>query len=176
MDSLPAIDLGLMAEHLSAHEGVINKLAAYQSSVTNMELRNILNLQENVMRSHAWVMLAFINPNYHNDVEVPPLTSFRIEHEHTSDKLENGNGGNNKWIALEAHDTAKNMSTENYNSAMKMQNMNVKNAHIEMALQQNQIKEKYASFIKKMGWAFAPNAANRAQTNTFLHFEHLLNQ
>ncbi|MFS0752807.1 hypothetical protein [Oceanobacillus sp. 1P07AA] len=172
MDSLPAIDLGLMAEHLSAHEGVINKLAHYQSIVTNLELRNILSLQENVMHSHVWVMLAFINPNYHIEVKVPPLSAYREEHIFERP----GNGDVNKWIALEANNTAKNMSVENYNSAMMMQDMNVKNAHIEMALQQNQIKEKYAEFIKKMGWDFAPKATTSSQVNTFLHFEHLLNQ
>lgn len=109
MDSLPAIDLGLMVEHLSAHEGVINKLAHYQPLVTNLELRNILKLQENVLHSHVWVMLAFINPNYHNEVKVPPLSAYR------EDPIfeRSGNGEDNKWIALEAHNTAKNMSNRN---------------------------------------------------------------
>ncbi|WP_010650480.1 hypothetical protein [Oceanobacillus massiliensis] len=172
MDSLPAIDLGLMAEHLTAHEGVINKLSYYQSLVSNTELRNILKLQENVMHSHVWVMLAFINPNYHNNVEVPPLSVYREEH--IFERPEKGE--NNKWIALEAHSTAKNMSVENYNSAMMMQNENVKNAHIKMALQQNRIGEKYTHFIKMMGWSYAPKATTQAQINTFLHFDHLLKQ
>ncbi|WP_257345743.1 hypothetical protein [Pseudalkalibacillus decolorationis] len=33
--SLPAIDLGLMAEHLATHEGMISKLKHYHSKVTD---------------------------------------------------------------------------------------------------------------------------------------------
>ncbi len=45
-----------------------------------------------------------------------------------------------------------------------------------MALQQNQIKEKYANYIKKMGWDFVPKATTEAQISTFLHFNYLLNR
>lgn len=58
---------------------------------------------------------------------------------------------NNKWIALEAHTTAKCMSNENYVSALMMKDKNVRNAHVEMALQQLAVQEKYAVFIKEMG-------------------------
>ncbi|WP_277678572.1 hypothetical protein [Gracilibacillus dipsosauri] len=172
MNSLPAIDLGLMSEHLLAHDGVIHKLVYYQNLVTSTELQNILKLQEEVMRTHVWIMLAFINPSYHYDIEVPQLSTF--EQKYNFQRA--GNDENNKWVALESHSTAKNMSIENYQSAMLMKNMNVKNAHIEMALQQNQIKEKYANYIKKMGWDFVPKATTEAQISTFLHFNYLLNR
>ena len=38
MTALPAVDLGIVAEHLTAHEGVINKLEVYQANVTNPNL------------------------------------------------------------------------------------------------------------------------------------------
>ncbi len=103
MNSLPAIDLGLMSEHLLAHDGVIHKLVYYQNLVTSTELQNILKLQEEVMRTHVWIMLAFINPSYHNDIEVPQLSTF--EQKYNFQRA--GNDENNKWVALESHSTAK---------------------------------------------------------------------
>ncbi|WP_188206981.1 hypothetical protein [Alkalibacillus aidingensis] len=172
MTSLPAIDLGLMAEHLSAHEGVINKLKAYKGTVTNKRLRDIIELQETTMRMHVWIMLGLINPEYNNYIEVPPLNAPFVRHYSEKEGYENTT--NNKWIALEAHNTAKNMSNENYKSALMMQDTNVKNAHIEMALQQYQIKEKYAEIIKEMGWEFTPHTSEQEQINTYRNFQHLL--
>ncbi|SET74750.1 hypothetical protein SAMN05421676_107168 [Salinibacillus kushneri] len=172
MAHLPAVDLGLMADHLSAHEGVIHKLKAYQEIVTNHQLRDIIRLQENVMRTHVWVMLALINPEYSHYVEVPPLSNGSTKHSFNSEKNEISH--NNKWIVLELRNTAKNMSSTNYNSALMMQNTNVINAHIEMALQQHQLQKKYDEFITHMRWQFVPRVSVEEQVNTFLHFQHLL--
>lgn len=174
MDSLPAVDLGLMSEHLSAHEGVINKLKAYQAIITNNELSNIIKLQENMMQTHVWVMLALINPDYSTYVEVPSLNNYQIK--------QNAEGGritksrDNKWVALEVHSTAKNMSNTNYNSALLMQNQNVINAHIEMALQQHQIQKMYAELLENMGWTYVPHIPIQEQIKTYFHFQHLLNE
>ncbi|KAB8130109.1 hypothetical protein F9U64_14455 [Gracilibacillus oryzae] len=170
MSSLPAVDLGLMTEHLLAHDGVITKLAYYQNLAASAELRSILQLQEKIMQSHVWVMMAFINPSYHYHGEVPPLSSFSAEPFFQG----TGTEDNNKWIALEAHNTAKNMSLTNYQSAMMMQDKHVRKAHIEMALQQNHIKALYADYISKMGWNFTPMATPEAQMKTLLHFQYLL--
>ncbi|MGJ9459859.1 hypothetical protein [Oceanobacillus sp. CF4.6] len=172
MVALPAVDLGLMANHLSAHEGVINKLKAYRETVTNHQLRDIISLQENVMQAHVWVMLALINPEYSNKVEVPPLNIYDFKHKSNGGSNETGN--DNKWIALEVRHTAKNMSSTNYNSALMMQKPNVKTAHIEMALQQLQLQKIYDEFIESIGWKFVPHASVEEQVNTFLHFQHLL--
>ncbi len=37
--SLPAVDLGIMAEHLSTHEGMINKLKIYYPLLTKPVLK-----------------------------------------------------------------------------------------------------------------------------------------
>ena len=172
MNSLPAIDLGLMTEHLSAHEGVINKLKTYQTIITNNELRKIIKLQENVMQTHVWIMLALINPEYTGYVEVPSLSNYQIKQNSKSGRIDNSK--DDKWVALEVHSTAKNMSNNNYNSALMMQNQNVKKAHIEMALQQQQIQKMYSDFIEKKGWKSVPRISIQQQLNTYFHFQHLL--
>lgn len=171
MTTLPATDLGIMAEHLTAHEGVINKLEVYQANVTNSVLKEIIVLQKNMMRAHVGVMLALINPNESGYIEVPDLTNYSRANYHQGEQSPNGN---NKWIALETHTTAKCMSNENYVSALMMKDQNVRNAHVEMALQQLTIQEKLAAFIEKMGWSFVPHVSVQDQVNTYQHFQHML--
>ncbi|WP_010651533.1 hypothetical protein [Oceanobacillus massiliensis] len=170
MAVLPTADLGIMADHLSAHEGVLQKLRAYQKAVTNQQLRNIMRLQENIMQSHVWVMLALINPENNNYVEVPPLQDLATNY--PSNPENNEKNSDNKWIALEVRNTANNMSSTNFNSALMMQNPNVIHAHIEMALQQHQIMKMYDEFIESMGWKFIPHATAQEQLNTYFHFQH----
>ncbi|MEN1968016.1 hypothetical protein WMZ97_08055 [Lentibacillus sp. N15] len=56
MPNLPATDLGIMAEYLTAHKGVINKLELYQKMVTIMELKEIIQLQTNMMQhTTKWI-------------------------------------------------------------------------------------------------------------------------
>lgn len=168
MPTLPATDLGLMAEHLTAHKGIINKLEVYHEKVTNSKLKEIIALQTDMMRVHVKVMLALINPYHEEYVEVPPLHTFRASY-YPQAMVDY----DNKWIALEAHTTAKTMSNTNYVSALMMKNTNVRNAHVEMALQQLAVMEKYAEFINQMGWAFVPHVSTQDQVNTYHHFQQL---
>lgn len=175
MNVLPSVDLGLMAEHLTAHEGVINKLNVYHEKVTNTDLKEIIALQANMMRVHVGVMLALINPYQKDYVEVPPLNTY-ISSFFPRRVSEHKVNFDNKWIALEAHTTAKCMSNENYFSALMMKDSNVRNAHVEMALQQLAVLAKYADFIKSMGWSFVPNASIEEQVNTYQHYKYMLDQ
>lgn len=173
MSTLPSVDLGLMAEHLSTHEGMINKLKVYHINTTNPDLKSIIALQINVMMSHVRVMLSLINPDNNEYVEVPDLDMYDV-----SNRRVEGTGVNkynDKWIALEAHAGAKLMSNENYTSALLMKNRNVRNAHVEMALQQLEIQKRYSDFINRMGWSFVPHADTQEQVKTYQHFQHLLN-
>ncbi|ASN04807.1 hypothetical protein [Virgibacillus necropolis] len=175
MTTLPAVDLGIMAEHLSAHKGVINKLEVYQANVTNTVLKDIIILQTNMMRAHVRIMLAFINPDDSGYIEVPDLNDYLRTNNHKGMK-EQGSNVNNQWIALEAHTTAKCMSNENYFSALMMKDQNVRNAHVEMALQQLAVQEKYAAFIQEKGWTFVPHVSAHDQVNTYQYFQHMLEQ
>lgn len=171
--TLPATDLGLMAEHLSTHEGMLNKLKYYHNKVTNAELKEVIGLQINGMRAHVRVMLMLINPYQDEYVEVPPLEA-NTRNQYHREKTWGQNTLDNKSIALEARASAKCMANENFVSALMMKNSNAKHAHIEMALQQATLQEMYGEFIKKMGWAFVPHVSEEDQINTYQHFQHIL--
>src|SRR5699024_5344445 len=173
MSTLPSVDLGLMAEHLSTHEGMINKLKVYHINTTNPDLKSIIALQINVMMSHVRVMLFLINPDNNEYVEVPDLNMYDV-----SNKRADGTGVNkynDKWIALEAHAGAKLMSNENYTTAILMKNRNVRKDHVEMTLQKLENQKRYTDIINRMGWSFIPHADTQEQIKTYHHFKHLLN-
>lgn len=175
MTSLPSIDLGLMAEHLTAHEGIINKLELYQTIVTNTPLKDIIELHANIMHEHVRVMMALINPYQNEYVELAPINEYQMNN-HMQIAREQGVGFRDKWIALEGHTTAKTMSNENYFSALMMKNQNVRTIHVQMALQQLEVQNKYEEFIEKMGWVFTPHASAQEQITTFQHYQHILGQ
>src|SRR5699024_9743814 len=130
MSTLPSVDLGLMAEHLSTHEGLINKLKVYHINTTNPDLKSIIALKIHAMMSQIRVRVSLINPDNYEYVEVPDLNMYDV-----SNQRADGTGVNkynDKWIALEAHAGAKLMSNENYTSALLMKDRNVRNAHVEM--------------------------------------------
>lgn len=168
MEGLPAVDIGLMAEHLSTHEGMINKLKIYRMNVKNVDLKDTIDLQIKVMRAHVEVMLSLINPQNDDYVEVPDLRISNLNNYQTA--IDEHVGYNDKWIALEAKASAKMMSGENYTSALMMKDDNVRNAHVEMALQQLEIQKKYSEFIKRMGWEFTPHVTTQTQEKTYLFY------
>src|SRR5699024_7351510 len=145
----------------------------YHINTTNPDLKSIIALQINVMMSHVRVMLSLINPDNNEYVEVPDLNMYDV-----SNQRADGTGVNNyndKWIALEDHTCAKIMSNENYTSDILMKDRNVRNAHVEMAMQQLEIQKRYSEFINRMGWSFVPHADAQEQVKTYQHFQHLLN-
>ncbi|MFN2745773.1 MULTISPECIES: hypothetical protein [unclassified Bacillus (in: firmicutes)] len=168
---LPAVDLGLMAEHLSTHKGMLHKLKGYYSRATNAELKEIIGLQINVMRMHVKVMLQLINPYNQNSPEVTPL------HALSDDPFRKKTGepatAHDHAIALEARASAKNMAGDNFFSALLMKDNHVRNAHIQMALQQASLQEMYSRLIKRMGLGYTPHASINAQIGTYQHFEQL---
>jgi spore coat protein CotF len=127
------------------------------------------------MRTHVKVMLMLINPYQNGYVEVPALETY-TENQFHRESWNDGTILKNKPIALEARAGAKCMANENFVSALMMKNPNVRQAHIEMALQQATLQEQYSDFIKRMGWAFVPHVSLQDQINTYQHFQHILDQ
>ncbi|WP_230856029.1 hypothetical protein [Virgibacillus dakarensis] len=164
-----------MVEHLTAHKGVINKLELYQEKVTIIELRDMIRLQANMMRVHVNIMLTLINPYHHGYVELPPLNAIHPGSFHLPHHMEYRYRAetDNKWITLESHTTAKSMADENYSSALMIQDQNVRHVYAEMALQQFQVMEMYAEFMKRMGWDFTPRVPTQDQINTYQHFQKM---
>lgn len=169
MARLPAVDLGLMAEHLASHQGAISKLRVYEHNVSLAELSKTLQLQRKIMEAHVNVMLQLINPNNTSYVEVPSLES--VKKQVTNTKQIQANDSNNKWITLEALSSAKSMSNRNFVSALMMQNKNVRDAHVKMAMQQLELMEKYERIAKEHSWTFTPMATYKEQTETYHAFQ-----
>src|SRR5699024_12336884 len=99
MSTLPSVDLGLIAEHLSTHEGMINKLKVYHINTTNPELKSIIALQINVMMSHVRVMLFLINTDNNEYVDVLDLYMYDVSSKRADDM--GVNKYKDKWIAIE---------------------------------------------------------------------------
>ncbi|GAA0443548.1 MAG: spore coat protein [Bacillota bacterium] len=172
MERLPAIDLGLMSEHLAAHEGELCKLNMYFAIANSSQLKNILKLQSNVMYAHVLVMLALINPYHQQPVKLPSM-----DNTHSDQNVKHSTATkNDKWIATEAHTSAKSMANDNFISALMMQDQHVRDIHVEMALQQLKIQENYEDFLKNMGWTFVPYTTSEEQLNTYYHFQQLFNR
>jgi hypothetical protein len=165
--SLPAVDIGIMAEHLSSHEGVINKLKMYYGSVNNPVLRKLLNLNINTLRNHVVVMLALIDPERNKEVHLPDMESYHL---HISEgkltKLD-------KDIALEARAAAKLMGSNNFNSALMMKDINVKNIHLQMSYQDITMQMLYDNFLKGMNGEFVPKVSKEMQRLTLQKYLHV---
>jgi hypothetical protein len=170
--ALPAIDLGLMAEHLATHEGVINKLEHYYTEVQHPHLKQIIHQQIMVMRTHVHVMLMLLRPNQEDFIHLPAIENHSVlpfhheEHRHMIIQ--------DKDIALEARATANFMANNNFMSALMMKKENDKHAHIEMALQQETLEKRYGEFIKKMDWEYTPMASVQEQLETIKHYQYLM--
>ncbi|MBT2659353.1 hypothetical protein J7E81_29960 [Bacillus sp. ISL-18] len=90
-----------------------------------------------------------------NQLQAVDIPCGKVE-QHVSDKT----------ISFEGSHIAKTMSQDNFNSALRMKTRNVKDIHLQMALQQFNLKERYEEFIKGMGWSHEPNASIQEQNKT----------
>lgn len=170
MEHLPAVDVGLMSDHLMAHEGMLQKLRTYQEIATSHDLKRILALQYNVMSDHVRVMLKLIDPNHTSYVELAPINMTLLEQNSIGHF---GISQADHWIAREAHTSAKDMANTNFTSGLMMQNQNVRNVHVEMALQQLKMMELYEQFIHRIGGPFIPRVSNEEQLRTYNYFQAL---
>ncbi|AXI30609.1 hypothetical protein CIB87_16850 [Priestia megaterium] len=167
---LKAIDLSLMSEHLMTHKGVLKKLAYYYCSVKNPILKQIIYEQFLIMRNHVYVMLELMDPEHNEDVSILALNQVElIDIPCPETILRLGD----KNILLEAHNTAKSMALDNFSSALKMKATNVKSIHVQMALQQVQLEERYSELGKMMGLNQSPDTSSEEQTNTIKRFKRL---
>jgi hypothetical protein len=167
--NLPAVDLGMMSEHLGTHEGVINKLKIYYTSVQNPVLKDLLGLNIRTLRNHVAAMLALIDPN-HGIVHLPEMESLKMD----------GYGGNlhefEKDIVLEARASAKLMGSDNFNSALMMKDTNVKNIHLQMSYQDVSMQMMYDRLLQQTMGEFIPKASTEMQRLTLQYYSHVKNE
>lgn len=167
---LPSADLGLMAEHLAVHEGVISKLKSYYMTVNNPVLKSLLEVHVNVLRSHVRVMLSLIDPYqdraYHLDnVE---KVSVKLDYVELSKQ--------EKDITLEGRSTAMFMASDNFMSAQKMKNSMVKHVHFEMALQDVGLQALYTNVLQQINGDFTPKSTDEMQLLTYKKYYHVMNE
>lgn len=165
---LPSADLGLMAEHLATHEGMINKLKMYHGLVRNAVLKTVIGVHIEVLRKHVEIMLELIDP-----YQVDPSNLNRMEDIHLNNYLE-AMTEHERAISLEARATAKSMAADNFTSALLMQDMQVKLIHIEMALQEVRLQSFYNEIIRQINGDFTPKSTEQMQLKTLEKYRHVL--
>ncbi|MFJ6414502.1 hypothetical protein ACIQLG_17105 [Terribacillus saccharophilus] len=167
---LPAIDLGIMAEHLSTHEGLINKLKVYYELVNEPRIKRLIQVNINMLRNHVVTMLQLINPDQSREVHLPELPNIDTLFSPIVHLNENEND-----ITLELRSTAKWMGMENFNSALMMKNNKVKNIHIMMAYQNVTMQSLYNK-IEDIYGEFIPYSDAELQRLTFKKYYHVQNE
>ncbi|MBD8069271.1 hypothetical protein F7888_09775 [Bacillus sp. PS06] len=167
---LPAVDLGIMAEHLAAHEGMINKFKIYYATVRSPVLKNLLLTHIHTLRDHVRAMLVLIDPNQVGQVHLHQMKDVHLTlgHEKFTEQ--------EKDITLEARATAKLMANDNFTSALMMKDHHVKHAHIEMALQEEKLQSMYSEVIKQIDGDFTPKVTEKMQLLTLQKYYHVLNE
>lgn len=168
---LPAADLGIMAEHLATHEGMINKFKLYYQKVQNPTLKALIDIQIKVLRLHVQTMLAFIDPN-----KKGPIHLHNIFNDYQFTGLQNNISEEEKDILLEARATAKLMAMNNFNSALMMKEQNVSHVHIEMAMQERYMQHFYNEMIKQIDGDYTPKSSIEMQYLTLQKYAHVLHE
>ncbi len=167
---LPSADLGLMAEHLATHEGMINKLKMYYVIVSHSVFKKLIGEHIEVLRQHGKSMLELINPN-----QVGPFQLNRLEEINLNNHVE-ALSEQEKDISLEVRATAKSMAADNFSSALMMQDKYVRLIHIEMALQEVRLQSLYDEIIRQTNGDFTPKAADQMQQMTVEKYKHVLDE
>jgi len=170
MVRLPSADLGLMAEHLATHEGMINKLKMYYVIVSHSVLKKLIEVHIDVLRRHVKIMMELINPN-----QTGPFQLSRMEEINLNNHVE-ALTEQEKDISLEVRATAKSMAADNFSSALMMQNIYVKHIHIEMALQEVRLQSLYDEIIRHANGDFTPKAEDQMQLLTLEKYKHVLDE
>ncbi|KAA0545263.1 hypothetical protein FZW96_17945 [Bacillus sp. BGMRC 2118] len=166
---LPAIDVQLMNEHLTTHEGVLYKLRIYYHHAKNPILKQIIQKQYMVMLDHVRVMLELLDPNRTKDAKLAP-----IQVDIVPSPLEGVIADQDKPLAIEGRATGQNMANTNFMSALMMKNPHVKSIHKEMALQQAKLQESYSRFLSIAFHEKPPMSSKEEQLSIIKDHQHIL--
>lgn len=169
---LPSTDTGLITSHLESHDGLIKKVKMHLKEVENPVLHHLLNVKLKTMQSHVSVMLEMINPDKNDFSEVPPLEDLSSSEE----KKKKVANEMEIHLALEAKTTTQSMAMDNFISALKMKNPEVKMTHVEMALQQLQLLIEVTKFLKENEAEVTPFSSPEEQQKVLEHFKHMRNE
>lgn len=168
--NLPAADLGIMAEHLPTHEGVISKLRIFKGIVDNQELKKLIQLNIQMLREHVRAMLELIDPNRKGEVKLAEMPDIQINTEMLQLSEQE------KDIVLETRSASKLMGSDNFNSALMMKDMNVKNIHIQMSYQDVRMQILYNMVVEHVDGDFTPRVTEAMQSKTYEKYKHILKE
>ncbi|MGG7620783.1 hypothetical protein [Bacillus coreaensis] len=166
---LPTIDVQLMNEHLTTHEGVLYKLRIYYYHSKHPILKQIIQKQYMVMQDHIRVMLELLDPYRTNEVNLAP-----IQLDLLPSSLEGPIAQQDKPVAIEGRSTGQNMANLNFISALMMKDPKVKAIHKEMSMQQAKLQEQYSRFISKAFNEKPPMSSIEQQQDIIKRNKHLL--
>ncbi len=161
---IKTIDVGLMANHLDAHKGVIKRLELYMRMTKNQQLVHTLNQQIGAMKNHVKVMNQLLDPTNTNPVTLPPIPQNVMNHGIQSPFIDTGMV--DRDITFDALFTANAIANDNFISSSNMKNQQVKQLHAEMAKQQSHIANQYEMLAEQLGWLSHPDATNQEQTQS----------
>lgn len=168
--NFPAVDLGIMAEHLPTHEGVISKLKIFKEIVDNQEIKKLLQLNIQMLREHVRAMLELIDPDHNGEVKLAELPDMDLNTEMLNLSEQE------KDIVLETRAASKLMGSDNFNSALMMKDMNVKNIHIQMAYQDVRMQVLYNMVVEHVNGDFTPRVTEAMQSKTYEKYKHILKE
>ncbi|WP_170007466.1 hypothetical protein [Bacillus fonticola] len=169
---LPAIDVGLMDNHLSAHEGIVSRLQLYLKIAKDRNVTQVLEKQLQVMKNHVVVMNQLLNPSQQGQVVLPPIPQTTGDNG-TEAPVNAGIQIEDRHITLDAHSTANAMANDNFISASAMKNPVVKKIHSEMALQQEAIAKMYNQILETNGWVKSSMAKQQEQIDTANYYSNI---
>jgi spore coat protein CotF len=170
---IKAIDLGLMSEHLMVHKGVLGKLRLYFCLAEDERLKQILYEQAVIMANHVKVMIKLVDPELNERVTAADLQELEPLEIHCSNTA---GSMTDQEIALESRNAAKSMAGTNFSSALEMKTPNVRRIHVQMALQQTGMQDRYSELIKEKGWEYAPDSSRREQEEAVRRFKELFGE
>src|SRR5699024_10010599 len=149
---LKNVDVGLMVNHLSAHNAIIKRLDMYINHVQNQQIATIIQKQMMIMNNHVQVMKQLLDPKQSTvNLLLIPTNVGMVQH------LNNNLDISDQDIAVDAHFTASAMAKENFNSVENMKNRQVKKTSSEVALKQATIAEMYEELMNQLGWMSQPD-------------------
>lgn len=143
---LKSIDLSLMSEHLNVHKGILNKLDAYYCNVQDQTLKKLIYDQYVIMWNHVEVMLSLMDPHLNEEVTAAALNNLEqlaIPCQQVLSPIDQAT------IAIDLRETSKSMAQSNFNSALRMKASNIREIHIQMALQQTMFHKQYCLYVER---------------------------
>lgn len=170
---LPASDLGLIATHLPAHDGMIMKVKLLAKETKDEKLLELLNKKVGILRSHVRIMMDMIDPDKSEFKKLPDLNELPQGQLETASR---GSQQMDKHIAMEIKASTEAMAKDNFVSALKMKDLQVKQTHIEMALQQVTMLKMVTELLKENGADVTPLVAPDEQKKVANHFSHMMEE